>query len=126
MLLGMIGADGTVGYLRPAIQVTHEFVASTSKEVAGHKPETRFRFAEPCQTSRCVQWSGESCGVVDWAVQSPIGQRLTEADAPLPHCAIRPSCRWFHQRGRDACAICPYVIHSPLESSAAEVPPSLS
>ena len=28
----------------------------------------------------------------------------------LPHCAIRRDCRWFAQRGADACAVCPRVV----------------
>ena len=28
----------------------------------------------------------------------------------LPRCAIRRTCRWFAQRGADACAVCPRVV----------------
>jgi hypothetical protein len=32
------------------------------------------------------------------------------SSAELPRCAIRSSCRWFAQRGAEACAVCPLVV----------------
>jgi hypothetical protein len=37
----------------------------------------------------------------------------SEPPAPsrrLPACAIRRTCRWYHQRGAEACAACPLVV----------------
>ena len=36
----------------------------------GRSPETRFRFAQPCAESRCSQWTGSRCGVIDQALAS--------------------------------------------------------
>ena len=36
----------------------------------------------------------------------------------LPRCAIRPTCRWFRQEGREACLRCPQVateLRNPSE-----------
>jgi hypothetical protein len=32
------------------------------------------------------------------------------AGTALPTCTIRQTCRWFGQRGRDACVVCPLVV----------------
>ncbi|HEX4729283.1 MAG TPA: hypothetical protein VH298_15865 [Jatrophihabitans sp.] len=49
LLIGVLGPDGTVGYLNPAPTIDPDFVA-----VAEQQPrpaEQRFRFAGPCATS---------------------------------------------------------------------------
>jgi hypothetical protein len=36
---------------------------------------------------------------------------VLEPDAlVLPRCSIRRQCRWFQERGRDACAVCPLIV----------------
>ena len=101
-LLGVVEADGTVGYITPRLTVDAEFVEQASR---GRAPEKRFRFAGACVESGCKQWTGSRCGVID---------RVLEGDLPkagaLPHCSIRSSCRWFAQSGAEACGVCPLVI----------------
>ena len=113
VLLGIVGGDGIVGYVRPLITLDKEFVRRAHE---GRQPEKRFRFSQPCIEHRCRQWTGSRCGVIDRALQAK-----EEADIPdawgdsLPKCTIRPQCRWFAQVGRKACAVCPLVISEPEE-----------
>jgi hypothetical protein len=106
LLLGVVGRDGRIGYLRPAIAVDPEFA---ERAAAGRAPEKRFRFAQPCARNGCQHWQGQRCAVADAAVKlepaSAAGHR-----ASLPRCGIRRDCRWFAQRGRLACAACPLVV----------------
>jgi hypothetical protein len=111
LLIGIIGPDGKVAYLNPAPTVDQKFVDVASQ---GRPPEQRFRFAAPCVTSSCAHWSGARCAVVDHALS--VAEGSTESPAatssePLPRCAVRSQCRWFAQRGRDACKACPSVFN---------------
>jgi hypothetical protein len=105
-LLGLVGPDGTVGYLTPSITVDQEFVDAASR---GGLPGKRFRFAAQCLESGCAQWTGSRCGLIDTLIAA---DDLAPDEEPerLPRCAIRSSCRWFAQAGSEACAICPIVI----------------
>jgi hypothetical protein len=101
-LLGIVNADGTVGYLSTPMQIDADFVAQAKQ---GRAPERRFRFASTCVQSGCKQWTGSSCGVIE--------RVLDQAPPPvaaLPHCAIRSTCRWFSQSGAAACGVCPLVV----------------
>lgn len=104
MLLGIVQSDGRVGYLGAPIEIDQEFVAKAS---AGRTPERRFRFGTRCLRSGCRQWTGSRCGVIDEVVAMVPEE---EKVAALPACGIRPQCRWFGQRGAEACAVCPLVI----------------
>jgi hypothetical protein len=100
-LLG-IRTDEGLGYIDPPLPVTEEFMELV--ESSGGGAEQRFRFTERCIEQGCGQWSGGGCGVIE---------RLLASAGPsseLPVCGIRERCRWFAQRGADACAVCPYVV----------------
>ena len=103
ILLGMVGQDDQVAYITPAMRVTERFVEIAQ---AKGRPEERFRFAQPCACDGCGHWQDERCGVADTLVA------LCEpAEAEhLPKCSIRADCRWFDQRGVEACRICPLVV----------------
>lgn len=102
VLLGIVGKDGRVGYLSTQMVVDEDFVETASR---GRAPEARFRFAQPCVEGACGYWRGDRCGVVEGAVA-----QATPLDAPLPRCSIRSDCRWFAQRGPEACGVCPVVV----------------
>jgi hypothetical protein len=112
VLLGVVGADGRLGSIRPPMIVDDEFV---TRATAGRIPESRFRFAEGCVEGPCAQWTGDRCGLIDEVLEAQVAEPPAEADeAPaVPRCGIRPTCRWYSQRGLDACSICPLVIHTP-------------
>jgi hypothetical protein len=102
MLIGIVQADGSVGYLGKALPVNDEFIQITS---LGRTPEKRFRFSDECATSRCKQWVEQRCGVIDNVIALAPSHPCS-----LPHCSIRSSCRWFLQAGSAACSVCPLVI----------------
>lgn len=101
ILLGIANPDGSLAYVTPPHNVDRELLGRL-----GQDPEARFRFAQPCIETGCKNWTGNNCGLIT---------RLTsgqEAEAPrgdLPACSIRSHCRWFDERGPDACAVCPRV-----------------
>jgi len=107
VLLGVVGADGTVGYISPRAPVSAAFV---EKVKSGGAAEKRFRFAQACVESDCAQWTGSRCGVIDTVVAAAAAARFEQAGTALPRCGIRASCRWFAQAGARACAVCPLVI----------------
>lgn len=105
-LLGIVQHDGTVAFTVDDIRIDSGFVNAARR---GRAPESRFRFAGPCQRGGCVQWTGARCGVVDMVVQHIDAAGVPTA-AALPECAIRPSCRWYAQSGEQACLACPLVV----------------
>jgi hypothetical protein len=110
-LLGIIGSNGEVAYIRPAPIVDQGFVENAKGD---RSPEERFRFAAPCVTSSCSYWKEAKCEVVDHAIA--VGETLIESASvqALPRCDIRSDCRWFAQRGRAACMVCPSIFnHHP-------------
>nr|WP_245432573.1 hypothetical protein [Mesorhizobium loti] len=88
------------------LEIDADFIARASK--AG-TPEARFRFAGRCVEGKCRQWTGNSCGVIEKVLAGMTDQAIDPA-AGLPRCAIRGSCRWYTQRGGDACRACVYVV----------------
>lgn len=107
-LIGLVGPDGKLGYLSEAIPVDEVFLET----VRGRSPMRRFRFSEPCVEGLCTQWTGSRCGLIDRLLDTP--EKSVEAvqgsAAQLPRCPIRKSCRWFHQVGRNACLVCPFIV----------------
>ncbi|HEY0106633.1 MAG TPA: hypothetical protein VGB91_11160 [Rhizomicrobium sp.] len=106
VLIGVIGVDGQLAYLKTALQIDQDFIDEASRDGA---PEERFRFAGACVEGRCVQWDdGQArCGVLD-GVRPVLGDGA--GDGSLQPCVIRGACRWFAQDGAPACRICPGVV----------------
>lgn len=104
MLLGVRGAEGRIVPLRTAMVVDDGFVEAAR---AAGPPEARMRFASPCRTGGCAQWTGERCGVI-----ARVMAHLNTPPAPgtLPPCLIRASCRWYAERGGAACGVCDLVV----------------
>jgi hypothetical protein len=98
-----VQADGRVGYISTRILIDREFV-----EAAGAEATKRFRFSNRCIEESCQQWSGSRCSLGDAVAEHPEPERAP--GSPLPHCAIRPQCRWHRQVGADACRSCALVI----------------
>lgn len=113
-LLGIVGSDGRVGYLRPALEVDETFVTNASK---GRAAEKRFRFASKCLEGQCAQWTGERCSVIDHVLALQQRDHLPRAEE-LPHCVIRRDCRWHAQSGPRACSVCPFVVTDTLPDGA--------
>jgi hypothetical protein len=109
-LLGIIQADGTVGYLGDPIEIDGDF---SDRAHRGRTPERRFRFVNPCAECGCRQWTGTRCGVIDKVLTELEGSETEQ----LPKCGIRPHCRWFKQNGAAACAVCSLVITDTRDSA---------
>lgn len=104
-LLGVRQEDGKVAILPEALPIDDTFIEKVKSDPIA--PEQRFRFTNKCIEGGCNQWTGKGCGVIEDVVQY-----LDQIDAnePLPECSIRVHCRWFLQKGADACKICHYII----------------
>jgi len=108
ILVGIVGANGVVGYITPQVTINSDFVHQARK---GRAPEKRFRFSQPCIESGCQQWTGCRCGVIDRALKAVEEANATDVSTrTVPKCSIRLQCRWFAQRGVEACTVCPLVI----------------
>ncbi len=125
VLLGVVTGPGAVAYLNPHVRVDEALLDGIRRR--GVAPDNRLRFACACAEHRCVQWKGDSgagrCGLVEEAVDT-----IAAPTGPLrlPRCGIRATCRWFAQRGRDACAICPTIIRRPAPAAGRAAPPGAS
>jgi hypothetical protein len=102
-LVGIVGGDGRVAFIAGSLRVDEEFVHIARQ---GRKPEARFRFAGPCHRTSCAQWDGDRCGLVERLVADPDRPRGTSART----CVVRNRCRWFAQRGGEACAVCAFLV----------------
>lgn len=102
-MLGVVQANGRVGYFSPAIRIDEAFVERANR---GRAPERRFRFADHCVQGQCAHWKDDTCGLI----QKVMHAGEANSRASLPTCSIRPSCRWFSQEGSRACSVCPLVV----------------
>jgi hypothetical protein len=115
-LIGIVGPDGRLGYVTPPLEVDANFIEVSKR---GTAPESRFRFSEPCLEQNCQHWADDECGLIGRMCAGADNQPgLIQDDAELPRCAIRSECRWFSQRGREACAVCPLVVRIPRQPRA--------
>jgi hypothetical protein len=109
ILVGIVLANHTVAHIDHRIKIDANQAQTLQMGVIN--PEKRFRFSSPCAQCGCQQWqadgSGGKCRVIEEVLAAP-----PPADFPrtLPNCAIRAQCRWFLQRGEEACGVCRYVI----------------
>jgi hypothetical protein len=102
-LIGLAQPDGRMVMLRTPLAVDAE---TADRMTADGRPEARMRFADTCQEGRCAQWTGHGCGVIERVLSALAPPQVTA----LPPCAIRGKCRWYHQEGGDACAVCALVV----------------
>lgn len=118
-LLGTLGDDGRIHNMRSRVEVSAEFAAEAARL---GPPEARMRFAAPCQEGGCGQWTGEKCGIIE-KVMSHLEQIAPPAPVAAPGtpqpCVIRATCRWFDQRGADACSACSMVVTDQKAATAA-------
>lgn len=115
-LIGVVEADGRVVNLITPLTVDANFVASAGH--GGGSVGKRFRFSSPCQESRCGHWAGHECGLIGQLREAAIQLDPGVDPRPLPPCAIRAQCRWWQQRGREACAVCAMVVTDQRQPEA--------
>ena len=110
VLIAVLGEDGRLGYLRPALPVDEAFVEACGRHGA---PESRLRFADGCRQESCEHWSERQCSLVGRLISAGPDTTPETAAGSLPRCAIRADCRWFAQEGSRACTVCPIVVYRP-------------
>jgi hypothetical protein len=104
VLIGVVGGTPEAPRITPtgaALEVTPELLALA----APVSPTEVFRFASSCQGCACPHFSNDACQLAVRSVEI-----LSEVTAKLPHCAIRPQCRWFRQEGPAICRRCPQIV----------------
>ena len=69
------------------------------------KPSEIFRIAATCVENGCKHFDGNNCRLT-----SRIVAGLPTVTDRLPACAIRSTCRWWHQEGKEACFRCQQVV----------------
>jgi len=104
VLVGVVLTNGRIAYAADRLTVDEELAGAVRQ---AESPEKLFRFASTCRQTGCVQWTGNRCGIIDRELD--LNQHAAET-GELPLCSIRSECRWYSQSGREACAVCPYVI----------------
>jgi hypothetical protein len=107
-LLGIVNANGTVGFFTDPVEVTPEFIDDVGDF---ENLERRFRFSNKCVQNGCKQWTGSACGVI----KAVLALDSIPATNDLPACSIRSTCRWFYQEGAVACNGCRYVVTNVSE-----------
>jgi hypothetical protein len=111
VLIGVVGGTREAPRVTPtevALEVTPELL-----ELAGPvSPSEVFRFASTCQGCACPHFSNDACQLAVRSVEI-----LSEVTGKLPHCAIRPQCRWFQQEGPAICRRCPQIVTDQVRPS---------
>ncbi|HEY9126769.1 MAG TPA: hypothetical protein VIM62_06565 [Acidobacteriaceae bacterium] len=115
IVLGIVLANKTIAYADQRYRIDQ--AQAGAMQHADISPEKRFRFSSPCAQCGCGQWipdgqrendpSAGRCGVIESVLATPQPLGLCKE---LPSCSIRPQCRWYLQRGEEACSVCRYVI----------------
>ena len=113
ILLGLVQSNGTIGFLKQR-RMVDEFFVNLAHE--GRQPEKRFRFADTCVKSGCLQWGNGRCGVIDRVLAANPDYKGSQQ---LPACSIRTNCRWYSQWGARACGVCPMIVTDLRQDAAA-------
>jgi hypothetical protein len=103
-------ASGRILYLDSPQPVTPQLLAATAPLL----PTQVLRLSAPCQKEACGHFTGSECSLVDRLVQI-----LPATTKDLPHCAIRPACRWFRERAAQACIRCATIVTDEFVRSKA-------
>lgn len=113
-VFGIVGAGpgGGVGYLDRVKPVDEAVLALA----APLDPANVYRVAVPCAEGRCMHFEGGACQIAARMIE-----HLEPAAGTLPHCAIRPACRWWREAGPAACRRCPEIATTPLAPRPAEL-----
>jgi hypothetical protein len=69
------------------------------------KPAEIFRIAADCSENACKHFDGAKCRLTARIVDG-----LPTVTDRLPACAIRSTCRWWYQEGKEACFRCQQVV----------------
>ncbi len=93
-----------VGYLERALPLDSELSAELAPVLEGVSPTQVLRIAARCEEKRCGHFNGVRCTLAD-----RIRAALPPVVEQLPPCAIRSTCRWYAEQGREICFRCPQI-----------------
>lgn len=116
-VVGGTAEEPLVSYLTEPQPVTPELLALATPV----RPTEVFRFAARCAEGGCQHFDGAAC-----QLGNKLAHDVPAAVDQLPRCRLRPSCRWWHEQGREACLRCPLVVtthHRPTDSLRAVADP---
>lgn len=100
----------SLSYLDQAVPATPELLALT----APLDPTSVMRLAAPCQTEGCPHFAERRC-----TLATKVAALLPTAVDELIPCAVRKTCRWFVQEGREICRRCPSIVSVVDDASSA-------
>jgi hypothetical protein len=100
------GDDGSVAYLDEPVPAAE--VLGMVPE--GIEPRRILRFASHCE-AKCANRIGTRCGLIERIAAVP----APEHTAAVPRCHLRTKCKWWQQRGVEACHRCPAVSTRMLD-----------
>ena len=112
VLIGVVTGTPEAPRVTPTatpVEVTPELLDLASPATPGEV----FRFASGCRACACPHFSNDACQLAVRGVAV-----LAEVTERLPHCAIRPRCRWFRQEGPAMCKRCPQIVTDQYRPSA--------
>ncbi len=115
-LIGIVQRDGTVAFTPE--RYPYRCCVRGDREARAHARSYAFDLRGACQRGRCMQWTGERCGIIDGVLRD-VAEHDVAVAAALPDCAIRKQCRWYMQAGERACRACPLVM-TQMPSAARE------
>jgi hypothetical protein len=104
LVIGVVVAQG--GRSQVSLLPKSVPLRSVARLIPDTIPATEvLRLAAPCAERNCAHFSDDRC-----TLASRIVARLPPVIDRLSPCALRPSCRWWHQEGPAACHRCPQLI----------------
>ena len=74
------------------------------------------RVASNCAEDNCRHFTGHDCSLIHRIVAD-----LPKVVRRLSSCAVRGSCRWWHQERAQACFRCPQIVTAPHAPSTAMI-----
>jgi hypothetical protein len=95
-------------HLDRAIPVPPELLALA----APVQPTEIFRVAATCSEGACTHFDGANCRLTQRIVAE-----LPTVTEQIPACAIRSTCRWWHQEGKPACLRCQQIVRDNYVAS---------
>ena len=104
------GSRVRVGYLRERIDAA-SLALPANVEIAAV-----FRLSAKCMGGRCANFESDHC-----ALAARIVEHLEPVVTRIPPCAIRSECRWWREKGSDACIRCPQIITRNTSPTSREI-----
>jgi hypothetical protein len=115
LLLGIVLPNQTIAYVDRKLRLDAQQVKNLQATSGG--AEKRFRFSSPCVQKGCQQWASGKCGVIEEVLSL---DNDTGSISRLPACSIRAQCRWYLQRGVQACGASQYFVTDTAVMTEAE------